>query len=204
MSKIKDIIKKILFKRKIHDVFPYVKIGKKTIIENTFNLQLMEKVNGKKYLVVGDYCLVGGRIVFETKEGSLSVGNRSQISGGATVICRSDCVIGDDVIIAAGVLLYDHDSHSVYFNERKNDVIQVIRDKNRNGNPLATKNWDVVKTSPIIIKDKVWIGRNVIVLKGVTIGEGAVIGAGSVVTHDIPAWSLAAGNPARVIRPIPH
>jgi maltose O-acetyltransferase len=40
----------------------------------------------------------------------------------------------------------------------------------------------------------------VIILKGVTIGEGAIVGAGSVVTKDVPAWSVAAGNPARVIR----
>ena len=43
---------------------------------------------------------------------------------------------------------------------------------------------------------------NVIILKGVTIGEGAIIGAGSVVTHDIPAWTIAAGNPAKVIKKI--
>ena len=55
---------------------------------------------------------------------------------------------------------------------------------------------------PVTIGDDVWIGGNVTILPGVTIGEGAVIGAGSVVTHDIPANSIAAGNPARVIKTI--
>ena len=55
---------------------------------------------------------------------------------------------------------------------------------------------------PINIGDGCWLGGGVIVLPGVTIGDGAVIGAGSVVTKDIPANSLAVGNPCRVIRKI--
>jgi len=52
------------------------------------------------------------------------------------------------------------------------------------------------------IKDKAWIGFNSIILKGVTIGEGSIVGAGSVVTKDIPDWSIVGGNPAKVIREI--
>ena len=55
---------------------------------------------------------------------------------------------------------------------------------------------------PVTIGNDVWLCANVVVCGGVTIGDGCVIGAGSVVTHDIPADSLAAGNPCRVIRPI--
>lgn len=55
---------------------------------------------------------------------------------------------------------------------------------------------------PIRIGDNCWFGGNVTVIGGVTIGNGCVIGAGSVVTHDIPDHSLAAGNPCRVIREI--
>lgn len=57
-------------------------------------------------------------------------------------------------------------------------------------------------SEPIVIEDKVWIGSNVVVLPGVRIGYGAVIGAGSVVTHDIPAMTVAVGVPCRVVRPI--
>lgn len=53
---------------------------------------------------------------------------------------------------------------------------------------------------PVVIENDVWLGANVIVLPGVRIGEGAVIGAGSVVTRNIPPMTVAAGNPARVIR----
>ena len=57
---------------------------------------------------------------------------------------------------------------------------------------------------PITIGDKTWLGANVTVLPGVTIGEGAVIGAGSVVTKDIPPYTVAVGNPCRVVKQIPH
>ena len=54
----------------------------------------------------------------------------------------------------------------------------------------------------VTIGDNVWIGGNVVICPGVTIGSNCVIGAGSVVTKDIPDWSIAAGNPCKVIRPI--
>jgi galactoside O-acetyltransferase len=57
-------------------------------------------------------------------------------------------------------------------------------------------------SEPIAIEDKVWIGSNVVVLPGVRIGYGVVIGAGSVVTHDIPAMTVAVGVPCRVVRQI--
>lgn len=62
--------------------------------------------------------------------------------------------------------------------------------------------YDLEYAKPITIGDDCWIAANVVVCGGVTIGRGCVIGAGSVVTRDIPAGSLAAGNPCRVIRPI--
>ena len=55
---------------------------------------------------------------------------------------------------------------------------------------------------PVTIGNDVWIGGNVTILPGVTIGDNCTIGAGSVVTHDIPANSIAAGNPAKIIRTI--
>ncbi len=57
---------------------------------------------------------------------------------------------------------------------------------------------DIAK--PIVVGDNVWIGARSIILPGVTIGEGAVIGAGSVVSRDIPAWTVAVGNPAKVLK----
>lgn len=68
---------------------------------------------------------------------------------------------------------------------------------NRNDIPMMFQGFEEEK--PVEIGDDVWLGDRVIVLPGVHIGEGSVIGAGSIVTHDIPAYSVAAGVPARVI-----
>ncbi|WRH68887.1 MAG: DapH/DapD/GlmU-related protein [Planktothrix sp. GU0601_MAG3] len=61
-----------------------------------------------------------------------------------------------------------------------------------------------VKSAPVIIEDHVWIGFNVAILEGVTIGKGAIIGASSVVTKDVEAFTVVAGNPAKVIKKLPN
>ena len=71
------------------------------------------------------------------------------------------------------------------------------------GKNILGKNFiefDEIISKKTVIKSDVWIGAGVIVLSGVTIGVGAVVGAGSVVTHDIPAYEIWAGNPAKKIR----
>ena len=65
---------------------------------------------------------------------------------------------------------------------------------------LLEKDWKNIEVSPTIIEDDAWIGVNVIILKGLTIGKGAIIGAGSVVTKNVPPMTLVAGNPAKVIK----
>jgi acetyltransferase-like isoleucine patch superfamily enzyme len=70
------------------------------------------------------------------------------------------------------------------------------------GGGLATEaDWQVV---PTLVKRGASIGSNATILCGVTIGEGAIVGAGSVVTKDVPARAIVAGNPAQVLRPVPE
>ncbi len=61
-------------------------------------------------------------------------------------------------------------------------------------------NEDSTSKGDVIIGNDVWIGADAIVLSGIRIGDGAIIGAGAVVTHDVPPYAIAAGNPARIIR----
>ena len=108
-----------------------------------------------------------------TQEARLTIGDRCGFSG--TVIgCFKEISIGNNVRVGANTLISDSDWHS---------------EDSRIGIP-----------TPVIIGDNVWLGVNVIVLKGVNIGSNTIIGAGSVVTHDIPPDTIAAGNPCKVIR----
>lgn len=68
--------------------------------------------------------------------------------------------------------------------------------------PLESARRHNVVVDPVLIKENAWIGANAIVLPGVTVGKNSVVGAGSVVTRDVPANSVAVGNPARVIKKI--
>jgi len=104
----------------------------------------------------------------------LTIGKGTYLNRGATVICHERVAIGERCKIAYDVLITDSDEHEV-----------------PGGGPMV---------APVAIGDDVWLGARVLVLKGVTIGDGAIVGAGSVVTRDIPPWSIAAGQPAKVIR----
>ncbi|MNN74185.1 putative acetyltransferase [compost metagenome] len=99
-------------------------------------------------------------------------------------------------------MIYDHDSHSLDYRERQKDINKILDTRNLN-NDIENKNWECVKHAPITIGDNVWIGFQAAILKGVTVGEGAIIAAKAVVTKDVPAWSVVAGNPARVVKEIP-
>ena len=70
------------------------------------------------------------------------------------------------------------------------------------GHPINPELREYMYTDPVHIEDNVWIGGNVMICPGVTIGKNSVIGAGSVVIHDIPANCVAVGNPCKVIRKI--
>jgi acetyltransferase-like isoleucine patch superfamily enzyme len=143
---------------------------------------------------IGANSSIQTRIVFEKDGSSVFVGDRTFIGRGM-IAAAKHVEIGNDVIIAWGVTISDHNSHSIKFSERSRDVEHWITGK---------KDWSDVKIEPVRIMDKAWIGFNSIILRGVTIGEGAIVGAGSVVTKDVLPWTIVAGNPARVIREIPE
>jgi galactoside O-acetyltransferase len=141
-------------------------------------------------VVVSEYTTLKCRIHFPRGQGVVSVGARSIINE-SILICADRISIGDDVMIAWDVTVFDNDSHSVTFRHREDDVINW-----RDGR----QDWSHVPVAPITIGDKVWIGFGAAIAKGVTVGEGAVIAARAMVTKDVPPWTVVAGNPARVVR----
>jgi len=138
--------------------------------------------------------IVNASIVSELPSANINIGEGTFL-GGSKIIAADSIEIGDDVLIAWGCTIYDHNSHAIAWSERQSDVQDWYQGK---------KNWDVVVKEKIKICDKVWIGFNSIILKGVTIGEGAIVAAGSVVTKDVEPWTIVGGNPAKLIREIPE
>lgn len=180
--------------------FDVTKIDKTTILLGGLNIDFRIGKEKRTYLTIGEKCLISSKFIFEALSGSISIGNNVHI-GGAMFLCRTNIEIHNDVTMAWGITIYDHNSHSIYWDDRKEDNHNCYDDYLKyNGNNIVNKNWDNVISKPIVIHSKVWIGFNVTILKGVTIGEGAVIGACSVVTKDVEPWTVVGGNPAVLLK----
>lgn len=199
--KIIDYLKQIKRNKKIRALEIFIKAGNSHFLRN-FNLTLKYPQPGKKYLVVGDDCMLDCEVIFESSSGSITIGNRCYI-GGSNLICRSSIVFEDNVFVAWGTYFYDHDSHSIDYRDRENDIKAQLQDYRAGRDFIENKNWSVVNTKPIKVCSNSWIGMNCIILKGVCIGKGAIVGAGSVVTKDVAPWTIVGGNPAKVIKEIP-
>jgi acetyltransferase-like isoleucine patch superfamily enzyme len=110
-------------------------------------------------------------------QGTIQIGDYCLIAPGVEITAAKSITIGANTMIAAECSINDCDWHGLYNRTR----------------PFRC-------TKPVVLGNNVWLGARVIVCKGVTIGDNSVIGAGSVVTSDIPANVVAAGNPARVVK----
>jgi acetyltransferase-like isoleucine patch superfamily enzyme len=141
-------------------------------------------------LAVGDGSIISSKIYFERPEASVCIGH-STFVGASKIIAAEKVEIGNNVLVSWDVTIVDHDSHSLDWIERKEDVRNWY---------LGKKIWNHVAIRPVKICDKAWIGFGATILKGVTVGEGAVVGAGSVVRSDVEPYTVVVGNPASVVR----
>lgn len=135
-------------------------------------------------IVIGNHCIFNshylfnargiGRCILQTSTdcARIEIGEGTGMSG-VSIVANNSVIIGKNVMIGANTKIGDRDDHS--------ELLGTV-------------------DAPVYIEDNVFIGMNCLILKGVTIGENSVIGAGSVVTKNIPANSVAAGNPCKVIR----
>ena len=140
--------------------------------------------------LIGSESIIRCRIDFDSPAGVVQIGDRCFI-GASHLVCHTGITIEDDAIISWGVTIVDHDSHSVDWDQRQHDVRLWM---------TGDKDWTGIAVSPVHVGKKTWVGLGATILKGVTIGEGAVVGAQSVVTRDVPPYTVVAGNPARVVK----
>ncbi len=197
--KIISLLRKIYKVKYMKSILSYLELANDSIYGNSFYVEIRKPKEGYKFLKIGHHSIIDGQFIFEKDSGYIEIGNRVHI-GSSQFISVNEIKIGNDVTIAWDCLFYDHNSHSIEWMERRFDTEREYEDFCSTGDMLKNKNWEVVKSRPIVIKDKAWIGVGCKVLKGIIIGEGAIIGAGSVVTRDVPDWTVVGGNPAVVIK----
>lgn len=146
--------------------------------------------DGAGSLVIGDRNSFGfrmapkmgsGEILLQARQPDaiISIGCGNYISNNASLLANHRITIGDNCLIGDLVAIYDSDFHEVDPSRRRQGRGQSL---------------------PVQIGNNVWLGSRVMILKGVTIGENSVVGAMSLVTKSLPANSVAAGVPAKLVR----
>ncbi len=143
----------------------------------------------EQYISVGDDTLIGPGVALSAgmvpgqeciTNPVVSIGNRCLIGKGSGIVGHFSITIGDDVWTG----------HHVYITDQNHGYTDITI-------PIAQQSQP---ERAVIIGSRSWIGHGSVILPGVTIGEHVVIGANSVVTRDIPSYSVAVGSPAKVIR----
>jgi len=161
---------------------PTLQLGPKCFIDDYVTIYAHPKTRGGVYFEENVHIYRWSIVELGKGEGCLKVGRNTFIQAG----CILNPIVSN-IIIGANCMIAAHCSLMPYQHEFV-DTNRPMREQ-----PLTSK-------GDIIIEDDVWLGLNVSVMDGVTIGQGAIIGAGAVVTQDIPPFAIAGGVPARVIR----
>ena len=156
-------------------VNPFVhKISPKAVIRRRIRLDVFPF----KKFAVGDYSIIEDFSLLSNAVGDLMIGRKVLIGCGAKL--TGPITFGNDILLAQNVVMsgLNHDFEDVT-------------------KPVVAQGFSV---SEIVVEDGVWIGAGAVITAGVRIGRNAVVGAGSVVTKDVPPFSVAVGNPARVVK----
>ncbi|MBD3168584.1 MAG: acyltransferase [candidate division Zixibacteria bacterium] len=161
------------------------RVGKALYIETTFPL-----IMGYGTVNVGDRVRISGNATFIVSykvhpNPTIEIGDDVYIGFRTIFSCAERITIGDRILMAQGVQIYDNNNHP---------LDPEARAKNEPVEPEGV--------APVVIEDDVWLGSDVIIMKGVTVGRGSVVAAGAVVVKDVPPMTVAAGNPAKIVKEI--
>lgn len=173
-----------------YKVFKRIKIGKKVKFNALPYLDCIKSAS----IEIGDNSTINSsnygyhinmhsptKLVADGKGAYIKIGRNSRIHG-SCIHAKASISIGENVLIAGNCQIMDSNAHTLSMDDPSKRIDSMD------------------EARPIVIEDNVWLGANVIVLPGTTIGEGSVIAAGSIVVKDIPSRVLAGGNPCKTIR----
>ena len=167
-----------------------VALGEKVVVSPN------SKISKNGHVTLGDNTWMYGNInIFpHNKDCSVRIGSDCYIGDQTRIWAAKKVEIGNRVLIAHNVNIFDTTTHPIDKN---------LRYKHENivkNNGMPNYRFDTIYEDSVIIEDDVWIGCNSVILRGLTIGNGAIISAGSIVTKDVPPNTMVAGNPAIVIK----
>jgi acetyltransferase-like isoleucine patch superfamily enzyme len=146
-------------------------------------------------IVVGQHSRILGELLTFAHGGEIKIGGWCYVGEGTRIWSAASIVLGNRVLISHNANIFDSLTHPLGAAARHRQIREIFT----RGHPREVS----LDESPVRIGDDAWIGAGAMVLRGVSVGEGGVVAAGAVVTKDVPAFSIVAGNPAVLIREIP-
>jgi acetyltransferase-like isoleucine patch superfamily enzyme len=175
----------IRFIRRVFIAEPFFKAQCKSYGKNVHTSIFLHWMNGKGDIILGDDITIDGKSSFTfaarfSDHPTLEIGDGTDMSNRCSFFVGKRITIGKHCMIASGTIMFDSNGHSTDPASR-----------------LAGLPPPADEVKPITIGDNVWIGRNVMIFPGVTVGDGSVISAAAVVMSDVPPYTVVAGNPAR-------
>jgi acetyltransferase-like isoleucine patch superfamily enzyme len=159
----------------------FATFGRKTVIMPQL------RIAGEHRISIGANIFIGPGSWLQTLENdgdcsvAIKIGNRTSIAGGCVISAVKQVIIEEDVLLARNVYISDH------MHRHTSTTLPILRQ-------------GLDRVMAVRVKSGAWLGQNVVVCPGVTIGKNAVVGANSVVTKDVPDFAVAVGAPARVVR----
>lgn len=151
------------------------------------------KLQGERYMHIGNENIFEGNLQLtvwkeDTRQPKIRIGDGCLFSQGCHITACNSITIGNHLLTGTNVLITDNSHGNV----------------NVTSMHCPPQERPIVSKGAVVIGNNVWLGNNVCVMPGVTIGDGAIVGANSVVTHDVHAYTIVAGCPAKVIGPTAH
>ncbi len=159
----------------------FANFGKKTVLVPPVRLA------GEHRITIGDNVFIGSGSWLQTIPNeddssiAISIGSGTSIAGACVISAVKRVTIEEDVLLARNVYISDH------MHRHTSTAVSILHQ-------------GLDKIQPVRIRSGAWLGQNVVVCPGVTVGTNAVVGANSVVTRDVPDFAVAVGSPARVVK----
>lgn len=169
-------------------------IGKGSVLYD--GARIINNLQDDHAIEIGEFTHIKGELLTFGHGGKIKLGQYCFLGEQSRIWSSQSILIGDRVLISHNVNIFDNNTHPISAKQRHQQFKEIITTGQPKNIALSEK--------AVTICDDVLIGCMAIILKGVTLNQGSIIGAGSIVTKDVPPWTIVAGNPARIIREIPE